>query len=391
MNSTKPSVMETTFSFIVRNYRMIGLISLVITLVSIYSYLTTYSFVFGYYFGGEIEHNFSNFELFRRIVPFHVSTMTFTWLMLVLSVTLILYSFTLIKDKKLPSLMGGLFSIVILHVFMTGFFTKEIRGSTILYFSGIWILPVFIGIMVAFMILSGKYPFKSITGLLFGFSVSMLSVLFIPKGISEELIEVSLIIITFTFGMILGLIPFHRYTGFLFIFPYVFLAEVTIFTFFPQLTSGLGPEWIVKIVLLFIFPIMLSVFLSRYLKGTYEKQNEQRKNTAEEKSITKNTYELLNRLIDPNKSKISLLLIMIGLLGAYVMTPRIAAASAKMIRTSTPASQIHYDSIKIMDLKGNEEEIKGIVVAEHDDVIYISNENWMLEQVKVERYHISPR
>lgn len=76
------------------------------------------------------------------------------------------------------------------------------------------------------------------------------------------------------------------------------------------------------------------------------------------------------------------------LLGAYIMTPRVSTATAKIIRSFTPESEFQFDLISVKDLNDKTKIIRGIIVAEHEGVIYISNEGWELEQVKTDSYFV---
>ena len=107
--------------------RKIGLITLTIALFSVLSYLITYGFLYGYYFGGEIDNSFSNFEFFRRFVPFHTNTMTFTYLMISLSGTLIFYVCKIMVEKRAIFKLIACILLIVFHVIMTGFFTSEIK------------------------------------------------------------------------------------------------------------------------------------------------------------------------------------------------------------------------------------------------------------------------
>lgn len=76
------------------------------------------------------------------------------------------------------------------------------------------------------------------------------------------------------------------------------------------------------------------------------------------------------------------------LLAIYVLIPRVSMATAKVIRAFTPEREFQYDLIHVRAVDTELETIKGIIVAEQDDVIYISNDKWELEQVKTDTYHV---
>lgn len=150
------------------------------------SFLTTYSFLFGYYFGGEINNSFSNFEVFRRFVPFHLNTMTFTYLMISLSVTLIIYSLKFLKEKGLTFKFLAVICLVIYHLMMTVFFSQEITLKNVLLFGAIWVIPLFIGVMFLFFVQGIKAPFKTYSGSIFGLSSIIIYIMFFHSNLSDE-------------------------------------------------------------------------------------------------------------------------------------------------------------------------------------------------------------
>src|SRR5699024_11885192 len=87
---------------------------------------------------------FSNFEIIRRFVPFHMNTMAFTYLMISLSASLIIYLVSLFRERKFAFFAIATLGLIFFHVIMSIFFTRELTLKNIIYFSGIWIMPIII-------------------------------------------------------------------------------------------------------------------------------------------------------------------------------------------------------------------------------------------------------
>lgn len=187
------------------------MITLAFAIFSTLSFLTTYSFLFGYYFGGEINNSFSNFEVFRRFVPFDVNTMTFTYLMISLSVTLIIYSLKFLKEKGLTFKFLAVLCLVIFHLMMTVFFSQEITIINVLHFGAIWVIPLFIGVMILFFVQGIKSPFKTYSGSIFGLVSIIIYIMFFYPNLSEEWILIWLNVALFSIGTLFSRLPYNKY------------------------------------------------------------------------------------------------------------------------------------------------------------------------------------
>ncbi len=162
----------------------------------------TYSFLYGYYFGGDAQNSFSNFELIRIFVPFDLNTILFTYLIIGLSTTLITYSLHLIISKDTLVIIGLLILSIVFHIILTGFFTNDFTIINILKFSVIWIFPLFISILILLFIRGVNNIYKLSSGALFGFTFYILVLLFLNnlnQNISESLLILSITIFSVIF------------------------------------------------------------------------------------------------------------------------------------------------------------------------------------------------
>jgi len=125
--------------------------------------------------------------------------------------------------------------------------------------------------------------------------------------------------------------------------------------------------------------LLISIALAYYCRGKLQ-----------EKIQTKGepTPNFLGLIRNPKTRTGALVFFIIVLIGTYVLIPRVSMATAKIIRTFTPETESQHERIYIRDFNDELKSIKGIIVAEQDDVIYISNEKWELEQVKTDKYHV---
>ncbi|MFJ7934389.1 hypothetical protein [Sporosarcina sp. NPDC096371] len=374
---------EQTIDMILSLTRKIGIVSLAITIFSTISFLTTYSFLFGYYFGGEIDNSFSNFEIIRRVVPFHINTITFTYLMIVLSVTLVTYLLSFLFKKGILFKIVALLFFLVFHFILTVYFTREIKFESILQFSAIWSVAGIIGGMILCFIRGIRAPGKTFTGALFGAVIIIIFGMFYPRGIAEEWLLIWVNVVIFGFGTLFSMVPFKKHLNFIFIFPYIFVLEIVIIT----LTSLKLLDFIQGIIVLLI-PLLISIVLSYSFRKNFKGNITQTVIPEEERSIKKTILEVVLILLNPKTHKAALTFIIIMLLMAYVMTPRVSTATAKIIRSFTPPNEFQLDKITVKDFEGGQKIILGIIVAEQDNVLYISNEKRELEQIKVDSYYV---
>jgi hypothetical protein len=368
-------------------YKKIGLITLAIGIFSALSFLTTYSFLYGYYFGGEINNSDSNFDLYRRFVPFHINTMTFTYLMISLSVSLIIYSLKIANEKENFYKVIAVFCIFFLHVSMTIFFSREITMKNLLIFSLIWVFPILIGMMILFFINGMRNSFKTISGGLLGVTIISMYII-LQEKLSEEWSVILLNIALFTSGIILSYIKYGKYINFIFVLPYSFILTLSIIGFTPLLDNFKDFSKLSRLLIAIIVSLIISIIVSRIFKNNFIEKVRTPLIKNARGSINKVIYEFITVILNPKTHKGAILFVILMLLGAYVMIPRVSISTAKIIRSFTPSSEIQYDLIFIKDYIGKPETVEGMIVAEQDNVIYISNENWELEQVKISEYYV---
>lgn len=380
-------IQEKTLNTLLEVSRKIGLATLAISVFSSFSFLITYSFLFGYYFGGDVNNSFSNFELIRTFIPFDLNTILFTYLLLGLSITLIMYLAQIFFNKGIFTKIAVLFLFIIFHGILTVFFTKDLTGENIFKFSVIWIFPLFSSISILFFVRGIKNTFKVVAGMLLGFLIYVIIVAINQYSTNEPFLEFILLLLIFIFGIGFTFLPFNKFFNILFILPFTLLIVILTtplvkFSFYQSLSESLKVTSILLISLLISWGS--SVFLNKFFKNK-ESLNEPNLHTN---SFNRIILEVTGELLNPKTHKKAAVFLIIFLLGIYVLLPRLATHTAKVIREYTPDSELQFHSIEVLALDGPSKTIEGIVVAEKENILYISNKNWKLEQIKTEKYHI---
>lgn len=187
MEKSASEIVETVITKLHKIYRKLTLITLIVAVVSSLSYLATYSFLYGYYFGGEFDSSFSNLEVLTRIIPFHQKTLAFTWFILALSISLIMYALKFAMEKKLLNTFVVLLILTVFHVLMTMFFYQNINLKNNLYFLIVLIFPIILSLMILFPIIGSRTPLKSIAGGFSGVILFIFIVVFFSNNAKREL------------------------------------------------------------------------------------------------------------------------------------------------------------------------------------------------------------
>lgn len=307
--------------------------------------------------------------------------------MISLSVTLIIYSLKFLKEKGLTFKFLAVLCLVIFHLMMTVFFSQEITIINVLHFGAIWVIPLFIGVMILFFVQGIKSPFKTYSGSIFGLVSIIIYIMFFYPNLSEEWILIWLNVALFSIGTLFSRLPYNKYWNFIFVFPYTFFA-LAILISITKLEILKEQTVLIKALIIIGIPLIISIVLSYPFRKKFKEKDIPANAPSERNSINYFILDILVILFNPKTHKGALVFIIIMLLGAYIMTPRVSTATAKIIRSFTPESEFQFDLISVKDLNDKTKIIRGIIVAEHEGVIYISNEGWELEQVKTDSYFV---
>lgn len=218
-----------------------------------------------------------------------------------------------------------------------------------------------------------RYSFKTYSGITFGLLAFSIAMSKFQLNLTKEWMVICFILGLFICGILSTILKYNKYWNFIFFFPYTLLFLIVIISFMNI------DLFIKSLTILIIVVLLISIALAHYFRGKLQEKVQIKGEP---------TPNILKLIINPKTRKGALVFFIIVLLGTYVLIPRVSMATAKIIRTFTLETESQQELIYIGDLHDEIEPIKGSIVAEHDDVIYISNEKWELEQVKTDQYHV---
>lgn len=373
------------FEQAIRISKVFGIISLALLVILSLSYLTTYSFLFGYYFGGNSDSVSSNFEIIRWFIPFHYKTIAYTGIIISGSTATLMYIIYLITEKTWMKKFFAILSLCIFHVLLTYFFVAKLDFNSILYFSIIWTLPLSIAGSVVIAKTLSENPFKIVSGLSISFVFTYLVfIFFLSKSDNQdESIEILFIVSFVLFCLILGKIPYkNTLLKLLFIIPpttvFIFML-VGIFNIYVPLKNS------VSITICICSTVIISAISTYYFR---DKMIDSKTELPKLSDFLEIGQKMIPLLFLKKTQKITLVPLGILVIGTYILIPRISANVAENIRELTVNNERRIEKIVIKDALDNELVIKGNVVSEQNGVLYISNERWELEQIKASYYYV---
>lgn len=378
---------EKTLNAILETIKKVGLITLIISVISSLSFLITYSFLFGYYFGGDLTNSISNFELIRTFIPFDLNTILFTYLLIGLSTTLIMYLIQIFLLKDIFSKIAVLALWISFHFILTAFFTKDFTTDNIIKFSIIWIFPLLSSILILFLVRGIKSIFKISAGSLFGFLTCLIFIIWFQDDVNGVYMEVLLLFLILIFGILFTFLPFKKLWNVLFVFPFALLIVLLVSSLVTFDYYQNSPAFL-KLIIILLSSVLISWWVSTIPKKLFVNRE-----VTEEPNHTSSLFnriiiEITRELLNPKTHKKASIFLIIFLLAIYVLLPRLSTYTGKVIREYTPESELQFHSIEVITPDGSSKTFEGIAVVEKDDILYISNHKWELEHIKTEQYYI---
>jgi len=392
-------------------YSDIKFILFVFSLISILGFLIIYSFLYGYYFSGDVLFKVSNFNIISNFIPFDLRTLSMTSFYFICIFYIISGSITIFKnEKKNKKKMAFLFLIlaVILNIMLTMFFASDITLKSISSFSLIWL---FIGSIIWFLfilnnIILTPMIFVKSSILTFCFWV----ILSIPLREGVLLSSIMLIVLWMIITTLFILFKDKTWMIFLRYSPISFVILIILIKILSPLNIRLNVflfSFLAIIAILFINLIIyngVQFFKKRRnkdLAGEASKYDTENMDTREdtliesnieynnEKGILSNTLFFLYRVIVYKKDRGLKMIFGIMILIVFVFTPQFSMYCGKVIRTFNISDEVHLE-ILYVNQNSVEESIFANYYIENNSVLYISNENWELEEIKPINYHIKP-
>jgi len=412
-------ILSNKLEYFSKIYSNIKFILFAFSLVTTLGFLLIYSYLYGYYFSGDIESTVSNFNIISNFVPFDFRTLSMTAFYFICIFYIIFGLVTLLQNDKKNKKRMVFFLIcvaVILTIMLTLFFASNITLKSFGSFSLIWL---FVGLIVWFLYILNNIihkPIFLIRGTLQTFILgTMISIFLSELGIEKILLQqLSFVILIILWPMITTVsIVFEKkyWMFFLNCLPLSF----TVYLMFIHFLDSFSINFNALLDLLFI--LILNILLSygvkiviarlklknrEHKKEESDKQGKENlenlnivmneKNSVEsninnEKGLIYNAILVLYSVIVDRKENGMKLVFGTILLLIFVITPQISLLCGKGIRIINMSEN---PSIKILYVNqtGTEKSITANYYIENNSILYISNERWELEVVKPVNYHI---
>ncbi|MCM3144487.1 hypothetical protein [Brevibacillus sp. MER 51] len=366
---------DSRIKFVLNLLRIINAIGLAVTLFGFIFYSLGYSFLYGYYFGGENSSSISTLDMIIYPVPFSLTSVLLVSMILsagvIFFILVVKGIIKLINDLKNIRGKEVIITSISFVVFIFFLLTGLHIGLSIFFVSGftdlmdkakefiiVWLAPLLIAItLLAFLRLSMN-PISSFSGILYGIVSLYISAKYLNIG--KEYIFLSFLPMI-TFAIILSFFEKFIYTSRLYrtfvCFPFPAIIFIVV--------NGLL-EFKISDTWLLVLSIIISIIISRMYKL---KDTEIQKNNVNDPVIT---------VMEAFSNKwwgFSILIVLTLYMGTLITT--LVATAGEHVRSNTPTRSL----VTIKDEKANIA-IRGKIVAVKNDIIYISNEQWKLEIIK---------
>jgi len=304
-----------------------------------------------------------------------------------LSIYLLNELLKLIVSKEIIKIFFASISFLFFHISISYFFAPSVTNESIIYFSAIWFVPAIILLMARFAINGVTEPLKTISGAIWGIILNAIVWTIFFRDGDENIRFISLYISFFMVGILANKIPFNKLFNPLFLFPYFLILFGFIFNLLDVKFKIIEINNLSSIIILMSLSIVSSIVSSKIffmkfidtVKTESNDSNEDVKQKIIKLLTTKDKREKVSFMFIP--------IILIITIAIFVFIPQTSIYISQYIKSLTP-NIAQFQQITVLDLKGNEYTINGWIVAEKDGVLYISNVNSQLEEIKVQNYFV---
>lgn len=356
-------------------FRIVSVVSVLVSLTGTFLLAIGYSFLYGYYFSGEDPGFYSILDIVSNPIPFNFYSVAIVSGLVTLSIVFLFSAILMVRKRKSHLIFGSILFFLVFHMCLSIFFVK---GSDlierVISFSIIWVIPIFITIMIFWSFRAPLRMGSSLSGALYGLYI--LVVIATIFELSDIYLQLLVPLCSFTLGILFTYFSRewvkYRVFRFVIVLPYSMLATAVCITFVEFLLDY-SIKTIVRNWLLFGISAALTFAIS--LKKW--QQNDLR--TVDSSKSNFDNY--LMHVAKIGKSTIlATLSILIVVLGT--LTPQLSMIGGQYIREFTTDGVRELQLIHDFD---NKIEIRGNIVSIKEGVYYISNENWKLDIINVDQ------
>ena len=353
-------------------FKIVSVVSLLLSVVSTFLLAIGYSFLHGYYFSGENPGFYSIIDIISNPIPFNFFSVAIISGLVTLSVVFLFSVLLMVKKRKVHLILGAFLFFIVFHSCLSIFFVK---GSDllerVLSFSVIWTLPIFITIMIFWSMRAPLRFGSSLSGTLYGlYIIAVVSIIF---ELSDTYMQLLVPVCSFTLGILFTLFKIEWYKNilvrFLVVFPYSMFATascITLVEFMVDFSIG-------NLLKISIF-VGISIISAVVIALKKWKQNK-----ARDIDLAKSVFDdyLKNAAEVGKATMLATLTIVVVVLS--IVSPQVSMIGGQYIRSLTTDGIRELQIIRDFD---NKVSIMGNVVSIKEGIYYISNENWKLDIIK---------
>jgi len=383
-------LMETNFwTLIVSIAKVISTLTFLLTSFGMFFWGIGYTFLYGYYFGGGVTDFSSILEMVIKIVPFNFYSVMIISLFVLCTVFFLFNIGLFIKAGKILNIALSFIFFVVLHVVLTSIFIGDVTFQNLLYFSILWVIPIYIVIVTFYFyrtIKSSKF-FYMFSGTLTAF---ILCAIFLYNlALDETILYMITVCMCFLLSTIYSyLSPKKLIIKFLISLPYFFIGSVVVKVFLEKFINVHSKG-------LFIFLYALSFILSfiySYLLFPEDRSSANTKlndnnnnNNDDNENLRVEVMVRITKFLAPLEQPLRNMIIILAIIIFLVFTPLVSSLSGKTIRVVTPNDAFKYEKINTPSLP--EKKVEGILVSEQNNILYISSKNdFKLIRIKDESF-----
>lgn len=407
------SILSNKLEYYSKFYSDIKFIVFTFSIVTILSFLLVYNFLYGYYFGGDISSSISNFNIISNFIPFDFRTISMTSFYFI-CIFYVIFGFISLwkhdkKDKK--NMLALLISVVILITIMLAvFFSSELTLRSIFSFFLIWL---FFGLMVWVFFIFIKIiskPTIVIKSSFLTFFIWLIISILLSDVILEKILlkQILFLILLLLWPLITTLLIFIKDKNLMIFFsslPFSFIVALLSIYLLTFINIKLNVYWLIVFIFIINIPTYYTVkFIKTKSKNRalYKKKSNETDKSIDigkddfldldkvfknEKGVLYNILLILYKVIVEKKEKGIKMFVGMILLMIFVITPQVSIFCGKGIRTINTTEGASLEILYV-----NQDSVENSVIAnyyiESNSVLYISNEQWQLEVIKPENYHI---